>query len=81
LQEHHRARLNEVLAALGDGEKDVLQIAPHIRWDITARTWEEFPPPQKWFAFGETMAHVRYLEAKGQVHRRSRNGTIKYVLS
>jgi glyoxylase-like metal-dependent hydrolase (beta-lactamase superfamily II) len=81
LQEHHRARLNEVLIALGDGEKDALQIAPHIRWDITAKTWEEFPPPQKWFAFGETMAHVRYLEAKGKVHRRSQNGTIKYVLS
>ncbi len=81
LQEHHRARLNEVLVALGDGEKDVLQIAPHIRWDITAKTWEEFPPPQKWFAFGETMAHVRYLEAKGKVRRRSQNGTIKYVLS
>ena len=81
LQEHHRARLNEVLVALGDGEKDVLQIAPHIRWDITAKTWEEFPPPQKWFAFGETMAHVRYLEAKGKVRRRSQNGKIKYVLS
>jgi len=81
LQEHHRARLNEVLAALSDGEKNVLQIAPHIRWDITAKTWEEFPPQQKWFAFGETMAHVRYLEAKGKVRRRSHNGTIKYVLA
>ena len=80
LQEHHRARLNEVLVALGDGEKNVLQIAPHIRWDITAKTWEEFPPPQKWFAFGETMAHVRYLEAKGKVRRMSRNGTIEYSL-
>jgi glyoxylase-like metal-dependent hydrolase (beta-lactamase superfamily II) len=81
LQQHHHARLNEVLVALGDGEKDVLQIAPHIKWDITAKTWEEFPPPQKWFAFGETMAHVRYLEAKGKVRRKSRNGTIKYVLT
>jgi glyoxylase-like metal-dependent hydrolase (beta-lactamase superfamily II) len=81
LQEHHHARLNEVLVALGDGEKDVRQIAPHIKWNITAKTWEEFPPPQKWFAFGETMAHVRYLEAKGKVRRRSQNGTIKYALA
>jgi glyoxylase-like metal-dependent hydrolase (beta-lactamase superfamily II) len=81
LQEHHRARLNEVLAALSDGEKDVLQIAPHIKWDITAKTWEEFPPPQKWFAFGETMAHVRYLEARGKVLRKCYNGRIKYVLA
>ena len=80
LQEHHRARLNEVLVALGDGEKNVLQIAPHIKWDITAKTWEEFPPQQKWFAFGETMAHVKHLEAKGKVRCKSENGKIKYML-
>jgi hypothetical protein len=80
LQEHHRTRLNEVLVALGDGEKDVLQIATHIKWDITAKNWDEFPPPQKWFAFGETMAHVKYLEAKGKVRHKSQNGTIKYML-
>jgi glyoxylase-like metal-dependent hydrolase (beta-lactamase superfamily II) len=81
LQEHHRTRLNEVLVALGGGEKNVLQIAPHIKWDITAKTWEEFPPPQKWFAFGETMAHVKYLEAKGKVRSKSQNGKIKYMLA
>ena len=81
LQEHHHARLNEVLIALGDGEKDVLQIAPYIKWDMTAETWEEFPPMQKWFAFGETMAHVRYLEASGRVRRRTHNDKITYVLA
>ena len=81
LQEHHHARLQEVLVALGDGEKDILQIAPHISWDITAETWEEFPPPQKWFAFGETMAHVKYLEARGKVSCKSKNGIIKYSLA
>ncbi len=81
LQEHHRTRLNEVLVALGDGKKDVLQIAPHIKWDITAKNWEEFPPQQKWFAFGETMAHVKYLEARGKVKHKSQNGKIKYMLA
>jgi glyoxylase-like metal-dependent hydrolase (beta-lactamase superfamily II) len=80
LQEHHRARLNEVLAALGDGEKNVLQIAPYISWNITARTWEEFPAQQKWFAFGETMAHVKHLEGKGLVRSANRKGTITYSL-
>jgi len=81
LQAHHCDRLNEVLTALGDGEKDILQITPHIKWDINANTWEDFPPQQKWFAFGEAMAHVRYLEAKGKILRRIRNGKIKYMLS
>lgn len=81
LQEHHRARLNEVLVALGDGEKNILQIAPLISWDITAKTWEEFPAQQKWFVFGETMAHVKYLEGKGKVQSRNQNGTITYSLA
>jgi len=81
LQEHHSARLNEVLVALSEGEKNIYQIAPHISWDITAKTWEEFPPPQKWFAFGETMAHVIYLENRGKISRKHRNGTITYVLA
>lgn len=81
LQEHHRTRLHEVLTALSDGEKNILQIAPHITWDLDARTWEAFPPQQKWFAFGETLAHVRYLEDKGKVQRRSQKGMIKYALS
>jgi len=81
LQDHHRARLNEVLVALGDGEKNILQIAPHINWDITAKTWEEFPAQQKWFAFGETMAHVQHLEYKGRVRSKNHNGMIKYSLA
>ncbi len=80
LQEHHHSRLNEVLIALGDGQENILQIAPRIQWDITARTWEEFPPPQKWFAFGETMAHVKYLEGKGMVQSSNQNGKTKYAL-
>jgi glyoxylase-like metal-dependent hydrolase (beta-lactamase superfamily II) len=81
LQEHHCARLNEVLLALGDGPKNVLQIAPHIAWNITAKNWDDFPPPQKWFAFGETMAHVKYLEDRGRVLRRCVNGSITYALA
>jgi glyoxylase-like metal-dependent hydrolase (beta-lactamase superfamily II) len=81
LQEHHRDRLNEVLTALGDGPKTTLEIAPHITWDITAKSWEEFPPAQKWFAFGETLAHVKFLENKGKVRRQSENGKVLYSLA
>jgi len=81
LQEHHRDRLNEVLTALGDGAKTTLQIAPRITWNIASKSWEGFPPAQKWFAFGETLAHVRYLENKGKVRRQSNNGRILYSLA
>ena len=80
LKEHHRQRLDEVLKALSEGEKTVLEIAPLIKWDITAKTWEAFPSQQKWFAFGETLAHVRYLEIRGKVRRITHDGVIKYTL-
>ena len=80
LQEHHRARLNEVLAALRDGPKTALQIAPEITWDIAGR-WDDFPPTQKWFAFGETLAHLRFLENKGKARRESKDTKISYYLA
>ncbi|MFC1961596.1 MBL fold metallo-hydrolase [Chloroflexota bacterium] len=81
LREHHRNRLNEVIAALADGEKDAYHIAPCITWDIAIDSWAEFPPPQKWFAFGETLAHVIYLEREGRVRRISRDGRITFALN
>ena len=78
LQEHHRDRLNEVLASLRDGAKNAFQIAPSITWDITFKSWEEFPPAQKWFAFSETLAHIRFLENKGKLRRHTRNKKILY---
>lgn len=81
LQEHHRDRLNEVLTTLRDGTKTALQIAPSITWNITFKCWEEFPPAQKWFAFGETLAHLRFLENKGKVRRESEDDKISYSLT
>lgn len=80
LQEHHQARLNEILVALRDGEKDAYEISPHITWDVTYDKWEDFPSPQKWFAFGETLAHLIYLEGEGRVRRNTRNGRITFSL-
>ena len=80
LQEHHRDRLAEVLAALKEGEKTAWQIAPHISWDINVRSWEEFPPVQKWFALGETLAHIDYLVAEGKIDKREERGRILFSL-
>ena len=80
LQEHHRNRCDEVIAALAKGEQNVLQVAPQLSWDIDCETWEEFPPAQKWFAFGETLAHVRYLVNQGKVKRNQQDGKLTYSL-
>ena len=71
LHEHHYARANEILSALKGGQKNTFQVAPYVTWDIDCSSWELFPPPQKWFAFGETLAHLMYLEQKGMIQRKT----------
>jgi len=80
LQEHHRARLNEIVCALKDGEKNAFQIAPCLSWDVDYGSWELFPPAQKWFAVGETLAHLNYLEEDGVVQREMRGQEIVFSL-
>jgi glyoxylase-like metal-dependent hydrolase (beta-lactamase superfamily II) len=81
LQKHHRDRLNEVLTALEDGDKTPLQISSCITWDIVCKSWEEFPPAQKWFAFGETLAHIKFLENKNKIRSYKQNDKISYSLA
>ena len=71
LQEHHLARLSEVLFALEGGDRTAFQVAPYISWDIDCASWELFPTTQKWFAVGEAVAHLAHLEEKGVVHSKT----------
>lgn len=67
LEKHHQNRLSEVLLALKDGPKTAFQVAPYITWDIKYKSWKLFPAQQKWFAFGEALAHLQYLEQEGTI--------------
>lgn len=78
LIEHHRLRANEVLDVLNGGTKNSYQTAADMSWRIRAKSWDDFPIMQKWFATGEAIAHLRYLEGKGMVERDERDGQIFY---
>lgn len=65
LKAHHLARCNEVLDILSTQPHTAYDTASKMTWDITVKSWEEFPLMQKWFATGEAMAHLRYLDNKG----------------
>jgi len=69
LKEHHEKRLKEVLSILKKGSKTAYQTASQMTWDIKAKSWEHFPRAQKWFATGEAIAHLRYLEEEGLINR------------
>lgn len=81
LKRHHGERAQEVLAVLGKGSRNAFQIASEMTWDIDEESWERFPIAQKWFATGEAIAHLRYLEERGKVRRVEKGQTITYSLS
>ncbi len=69
LKHHHQTRADEVLSILKKGTQNAFQVASQMTWDMDYESWELFPPSQKWFAFGEAVAHLKYLEEKGKVQK------------
>jgi len=80
LRDHHNKRLSEILSALRQGDKTAWGVAPHMTWDIEADSWESFPAFQKWFALGETIAHLEYLHAEGMVRAKEEDKKTVYSL-
>ncbi|PKN19484.1 MAG: MBL fold metallo-hydrolase [Deltaproteobacteria bacterium HGW-Deltaproteobacteria-6] len=76
LKLHHRERADEVLEVLGNASLNAYEIAAGMTWDIDCERWEDFPIAQKWFATGEAIAHLRYLEGEGRI---TRNASQKIV--
>jgi glyoxylase-like metal-dependent hydrolase (beta-lactamase superfamily II) len=78
LVEHHRERASEVVSILARGRKTAYQTASEMNWDIVANSWSDFPIMQRWFATGEAIAHLRYVEGKGLIQRELVDGQILY---
>lgn len=70
LKKHHEIRATEVLDVLGENTMSAYDIAAGMTWDIDCENWEQFPTTQKWFAVGEAIAHLLYLEDQGRIKRR-----------
>jgi len=81
LKEHHERRLKEVLSILGNDPGTAFQVASQMTWDLDCDSWEEFPRAQKWFATGEAIAHLRYLEKKGFITRRDEGAVTTFTLN
>jgi hypothetical protein len=52
-----------------------------MTWDIACESWDQFPVAQKWFALGEAIAHLRYLEQDGRIVRRTVNETVEFAVA
>lgn len=64
LKQHHDRRLNEILNILARGPQNAYEIASQMKWDLSVKEFENFPTPQKWFATGEAIAHLKYLHSQ-----------------
>jgi glyoxylase-like metal-dependent hydrolase (beta-lactamase superfamily II) len=69
LKSHHEMRAREIFSILGEGPQNGFQVAAKMSWDITYDSWDLFPMTQKWFATGEAIAHLKYLEEQGLIQR------------
>jgi glyoxylase-like metal-dependent hydrolase (beta-lactamase superfamily II) len=69
LQQHHSKRAEEVLGILAAGPQSAFQVASQMSWDIVSESWDLFPIQQKWFATGEALAHLVFLESQRLVYR------------
>jgi len=69
LRSHHNERLNEIRSILEGGGKTAYEVASRMRWDVPYDSWNVFPAQQKWFATGEAISHLKYLEDEGMIGR------------
>jgi glyoxylase-like metal-dependent hydrolase (beta-lactamase superfamily II) len=81
LKHHHQERLDEIISVLGKGSQNAFEIASQMSWDIVYDSWDLFPVPQKWFAMGEAIAHLKYLEETGMIRKEMPEQRITYSLN
>ncbi len=80
LLDHHRNRISETFRIVQQAPGlTAYEIASHMTWDIQAKSWEDFPLNQKWFATAEALAHLDFLLEEGAVSQTLRpDGVVVY---
>ncbi|MBR6114163.1 MAG: MBL fold metallo-hydrolase [Oscillospiraceae bacterium] len=82
LLRHHRRRLNEARRIVEENPGlNAFEITAQMTWQIRARSWDDFPITQKWFAMGECMSHLDYLRRRGLIRREEFGGMRRYYAS
>lgn len=78
---HHDVRLEETLEVLKNNQRlHAYDIAGKMKWSMKGKKWEEAPVQQKWFAVGETLAHLDYLEIENKIYKKLENDIYYYYI-
>lgn len=81
LLHHHAQRVDEALFVVQENPGlNAYEIAGRMKWKIRADSWETFPVIQKWFAVGECLSHLDYLQAQGKLARRMQGDCWRYTV-
>lgn len=76
---HHEERLEEILTAVKENPgATAYEIAGKITWSMKGKKWDEAPADQKWFAMGETLAHLYHLVILGKIESVKKTDGIGY---
>jgi glyoxylase-like metal-dependent hydrolase (beta-lactamase superfamily II) len=79
---HHERRLADVSRIVeANSGLNAYEVAGQMRWAIRAKSWEDFPITQKWFAAGEAAAHLEHLVVHGQLRQETKDGIMRYFYS
>lgn len=83
LKSHHASRLQEIIDILKStgSSLNAYAVAAKMTWRMDADQWENIPRQQRWFATGEAMAHLLYLQEKGVADCRFRENSYLFFLA
>jgi glyoxylase-like metal-dependent hydrolase (beta-lactamase superfamily II) len=81
LKDHHRQRLIEIIDKLKTGSSTAYTLTAKVHWNVNYKSWDDFPPFQKYLALGETLAHLNLLEQKGLVKKAKVDQIILYSIN
>lgn len=82
LTAHHEARLESLYQIVkGKNNINTYEAASLLKWSIKADNWEDFPATQKFFALGETDAHLLHLTQSGRIGSITKNGINLYSVT
>jgi len=78
LKDHHQERADEIVSILREGSKSPYHVASEMTWNVNCDSWDGFPAIQKFFATGETTAHLKYLEEMGLIRKEMQGERMLY---
>lgn len=79
LIEHHKNRISDTYSAVRDEPMiSAYKIASKMKWNIKAKSFQNFGLVQQYFAIGETLSHLEYLIVRNKIESEIIDGVCYY---